>query len=197
MNARALDDAREGLHRRRRRMIESGVLTVLMAGLAVAAWPLFRDFGVALGAGAVMQLALASGAFFARRFQIQRLALDPAAYVLPEVTAFGSRLVQPRTRAQLAASIRSLVSESLETRGRSLSASAGLYLRDRVWRYSRELDGIARDLLSPAVKVQPVSVARCRWLLTQAAESPLYNSRIPQEDLGSALRQIRSGMQPR
>jgi hypothetical protein len=195
MNARVLEDAREGLHRRRTRMIESSVLAVVTAGLAVATWSFSRSLGIALVAGAVVQIALASRAFVARRFQIQRLALDPAAYVLPEVTAFGSHLIQPRTRAQLAASIRSMVSESLETRRRSLSASAGLYLRDRVWRYSRELEGIARDLLSPAVKVQPVSVARCRWLLTQAAESPLYNSRIPQEDLGVALRRIRSGMQ--
>ncbi len=178
-------------------MIESGALAVVAGGLSVAAWTISRNLGLALLVGALTQLAIASGAFVARRFQIERLALDPAAYAIPEVTAFGSRLVAPRTRAQLAASIRSMLVESVETRRRSLSASAGLFLRDRVSRYSRELDGIARDLVSPAVSVQPVSVARCRWLLTHAAESPLYNSRIPQEDLGSALRRIRSGMHPR
>lgn len=196
MTARDLDGARDELQRRRRRAIESGALAIVAGCLAAALWPLTQPLWIALVVGAVVEVGVAALSLGTRRFEIQRLALDPDAYVLPEVTAFGSHLVRPRMRAQLAASISAMTSESSRARTR-LSASAGLFLRDRVRQYTRELDGIARDLASPRVSVQPVSVARCHWLLTRAAESPLYNSRIPAEDLGFALRRIRSGMQPR
>ena len=61
-------------------------------------------------------------------------------------------------------------------------------------RHARELEALARDFRSPAVRVHPASIARCRRLLTEAAESPLYNSRLTEEDLDTILRRIRAGI---
>jgi hypothetical protein len=52
------------------------------------------------------------------------------------------------------------------------------------------------DLCSPSVRIDPVSAARCRWLLANAAENPLYDRRLPAEELGSILQRIRTGMRP-
>jgi hypothetical protein len=71
-----------------------------------------------------------------------------------------------------------------------------LYLADRVYRHARELDAIAHGLLSPSVRIDPIAVARCNWLLTQAAGNPLFDRRLPEEDLAVILRRIRAGMTP-
>jgi hypothetical protein len=70
-----------------------------------------------------------------------------------------------------------------------------LYIGDRVARYARELEALARDLLAPGVRVHPASIARCRRLLTEGAESPLYNDRLPAEDVALVLRRIRAGIE--
>jgi hypothetical protein len=41
-----------------------------------------------------------------------------------------------------------------------------------------------------------VSVARCRRLLTEAAESPLYNPNLRGEDIPQIVRRIKAGIQP-
>ncbi len=195
MDARTIDELGVGLRSRRRRAIESLGLAGATVALAAAVWSVSTPLAIALAAGAVVEIVLFLAAFVGRRTLIEQLALDPSAYALPEVEAFGSRLVEPKARARLAASIRSMLDDNAKSEGRRVVAAV-YYLRGRVARYSRELEAIAAALLSPAVRVQPVSAARCRWLLTQAAESPLYNPRIPAEDLGVALRRISDGLQP-
>ena len=142
--------------------------------------------GVAVVIGAAVQVVLAIAAFVSRRDRLEELALDPIAYVIPDVRAFGAWLARPRQRRLLAQGLTSLVKDAMRP--------GNLFLSDRVLRYAREFEAIARDLLSPAVRVQPPAVATCRWLLTHAAESPLYNPRLPAEDLGSMLYRIRAGI---
>ena len=120
------------------------------------------------------------------------LELEPEALAIPEVRAFVERLTTPHARARLAASFRSMVKDALKPASRLRC----LFLVDRVAAYARELDAIAGDLCSPSIEVDPVAVARCRWLLTNAAENPLYDRRLPAEELGSILQRIRAGMQP-
>ena len=196
MDARTIDELGVGLRSRRRRAIESLGLAGATVALAAAVWSVSTPLAIALVTGAAVEIVLFLAAFVGRRTLIEQLALDPSAYALPEVEAFGSRLVEPKARARLAASIRSMLDENAKSQGRRVVAAGVYYLRGRVARYSRELEAIAAALLSPSVRVQPVSAARCRWLLTQAAESPLYNPRIPAEDLGVALRRISDGLQP-
>jgi hypothetical protein len=187
VTARQLDTAAEEIRGRRRRMIEAAALAAVTAALCAAASVLGSPLAVALGTGAAFEAAVALHALVARRTAIARLALDPAAYELEEVRRYGARLTRPRQRAVLAEGIRSMIRDAFNP--------SALYLGDRVVRYARELDGIARDLLAPGVRVHPVSVARCRALLTEAAESPLYNPKLPADDLAILLRRIRAGIE--
>jgi hypothetical protein len=160
--------------------------------LAPAAWLWSPRLGLAIAVGAAVQLVVASATYLSGRFLLERLATEPAAHAIPEVQAFATKLARPAARRRLARTIHSMLTEVTRP-GKAFHA---LYLADRVRRYARELDAISRDLLSPSVRVEPVSMARCAWLLTQAAENPLFDRRLPAEDLGAMLHRIRAGMKP-
>ncbi|MFN8187015.1 MAG: hypothetical protein U0R69_08045 [Gaiellales bacterium] len=188
MTAREIDDAAERIRTLRRRTLEALALTAACLGLAGVALAFAPSLTLALAAGTAFELLVAATSFVSRRATLGRLALDPAAYEIEEVRCYGARLARPHEREILARGIQSMLKDAL--------APGSLYLGDRVVYYARELDALARDLLSPAVRIHPVSVARCRALLTEAAESPLYNPRLPAEDLAAVLRRIRAGMEP-
>jgi hypothetical protein len=145
---------------------------------------------VAIGAGTLALRMFAAVA--RRRLLVEQLSLEPDALAIPEVRSFAARLVSPHGRAELARDIRSMLRDAF----RPASRLRCLFLVDRVIAHARELDSIARDLLSAGVRVDAVSAARCRWLLTQAANNPLYDRHLPDEDLGVILRGIRAGIQP-
>jgi hypothetical protein len=187
VTAREIDDTAERIRDLRRQTLEALVLAAVCLGLAGAAFTFAPALTLALAAGAAFELLVAAVCFLSRRGTLGRLALDPAAYEIEAVRRYGARLARPREREVLARGIQSMLKDAL--------APGTLYLGDRVVYYARELDALARDLLSPAVRVHPVSVARCRALLTEAAESPLYNPRLPAEDLAAVLRGIRAGME--
>jgi hypothetical protein len=186
--ARSIDEAAESISQKRRQAFESVGLAVLCGLLALAAFGTSARLSCALMAGAAFELVLSVVSLVSRRSLIARLSLEPDAYCIPEVAAYGRALTKPRKRAQLADGFRTMVRDALRP--------GTLYLPDRVLRHARELEALARDLRSPAVRVHPASVARCRRLLTEAAESPLYNPRLSEEDLEAILRRIRSGIHP-
>jgi hypothetical protein len=186
MHARAVDQAAALIRRKRRRALEAGVLAGVCAITGAAAVLVSLPLAAALGIGALVEGAIALGALNARRELIARLALDPAAYRVPEVERFGSRAARLPERARLASWLGEVLAES--------QLPHSLYLPDRVALVAHELDSIARRLLSPACTVTPASAVACRRLLTHAVESPLYNPRVPLDDLHLALRRIRAGM---
>jgi hypothetical protein len=186
MIARAIDEATATIRDRRRRALESGGLGALCGLLAWLALESSSRLALALTVGTAFELILAVALILARRGLISRLALEPDAYCIPEVEAYGKILTKPRQRALVADGLRSMV--------RDAGRRGVLYLPDRVMRHARELEALARDFRSPAVRVHPASIARCRRLLTEAAESPLYNPRLTEEDLDTILRRIRSGI---
>jgi hypothetical protein len=188
MNARALEAEAECLSRKRRRSIECAALAIACGVLVPFAWELSARLGVAVIVGAAVQAMLSVVAYVTRRDRLEELALDPSAYVIPDVRAFGAWLARPRQRRLLARALASLIKDAMRP--------GNFFLGDRVLRYGRELETIARDLLSPAVRVQPAAAATCRWLLTHGAESPLYDPKLPAEDLGSMLYRILAGMSP-
>jgi hypothetical protein len=184
--ARSIDEAAQAIGSKRRQALESVSLAVLCGLLAFAVLGSSERLALALTVGAGFELLLVATSVLSRRSLIARLSLEPDAYCIPEVAAYGTALAKPKKRAQLADGFRSMVRDALRP--------GALYLPDRVLRHARELEALARDLRSPAVRVHPASVARCRRLLTEAAESPLYNPRLSEEDLEVILRRIRSGM---
>lgn len=188
MTAREIDDAAEQLRELRRQTAEGLVLAAVCLGLAGCVVAFVPTLALAFATGAAFELIVAATCFAMRRGKISRLALEPAAYEIEAVRRYGARLTALRERTALAEGIQSMLKDAL--------SPGTLYLSDRVVSYARELDALARDLLSPAVRIHPVSVARCRALLTEAAESPLYNPRLPAEDLAVVLRRIRAGIEP-
>jgi hypothetical protein len=183
---RALEQAAHDLARRRHRAVHAGVLGFAAAWASLAAVWFSIPLAAALGAGALLEALLAAAALDARRQLIARLALQPAAYVLPEVAAYGARAAQPPQRARLAAWLAELVAEA--------GTPFSLCLGDRVALVAHELEALARELVSPARSVEPVSAVACRRLLTHLAESPLYNPGVPVGELHAALHRIRAGI---
>ncbi len=188
-NPQTLADAASELRQKRRRIVETGLLAFGAGVLATSAAFLSTPLAVALGAGAGVELVLATAAFFERRDLIERLALDPAAYILPEVEQYGRRLSAPQARARLAAWIEEVLDES--------TSPWGYYQPERVAAHAQELASLARDLASPTATVEPPSAVACLRLLTWAVESPLYNPRVPSEELGLRLSRIRAGIRDR
>jgi hypothetical protein len=186
MNARELEAAAEILERRRRRAVQAFVAVVAVAAAAVAVGPFFTRIALALGVAAAFEAILAYAFWVERRELIERLALDSAAYMIPAVASFGSRITALRERERLAAWIRSVAREP--------ERLGSFYLADRARAFAREFETVAQELARPAATVQaPVAVA-CRRLLTRPVQSPLYNPNLPEEDLAALLRRIRSGI---
>jgi hypothetical protein len=192
MSAREIEEVAGDLRAKRRRALEALPLSLACGALAAVAWQFSPRLGLALAVGGAVQLVLALAACLRWRLRLEELATEPSAHAIPEVRSFAARLARPEARRRLANTIQSMVVEVARPHRRYDT----LYLPDRVLRYARELDALARDLVSPKVRVEPVSMARCKWLLTQAAENPLYDPRLPAEDLGAILRRIRAGIQP-
>jgi hypothetical protein len=185
--ARALDDAAARIRHTRRRSSESLVLAAFAAAWAGLAAVTNTRLAVALGVGVAFELAAAVWFALTRRGLIAGLAVEPDAYVLPEVRAYGAQIAGPRPRRDLAVGIRKMVREAVRP--------DSLYLGERVQRYARDLEALAHDLTAPGVRVHPASVAACRRFLSEAAESPLYNPRLPEDDIPRILRRIRAGIQ--
>lgn len=182
-----LGDAGELLRAARRRRLEAGALG-LAAGLAAVPVSLLVSLplGLALALGAVFEALVAAAASLRRRDLLERLAADPAAYALPEIQRFGRGLADRRRLSRLGDWIAEILDES--------RAPFSLYLGERVEAHADELRMLSLALRSPHAHVRPVTAAACLRLLTRAAESPLYNPRIPAEELGLRLREILRGI---
>jgi hypothetical protein len=188
VNDRDLEAAARELGTRRGRAREATIGAVACAVLAAGAPIVSTSAAVALAAGAATAALLAAAQRGARRDAIARLALDSAAYALPEVRRYGARLVVPAERARLAAWMREIVRDS--------HVPGNWYLGDRVLRHAGQLESLAADLLAAQVRVRPASVVACHRLLTHAAESPLYNPDVPADELPAAIERIRRGIRP-
>lgn len=186
MNARDVEMAAADVQRSRHRATRCLVTGATVAAIAVAVVPVSSGFSVALGVGAALQLTGAVLLWLSRRERIERLALDPSAYTIPEVARVGARASALRERRRLAAFIDAVVNE----RGHPLE----LHLVVRAGSYAQQLDSLARELASPAARVEPAVAVACRRLLTRPVESPLYNPNLPEEDLRALLLRIRAGI---
>jgi hypothetical protein len=186
MTAAAVDRAARALARHERRLQTGRCLTVVCAVLAAFAVVVSPPLAIALALGAGFEAVVYVVTVARRRALIARLAVEPDAYGIAAVREFGARLAGPGQRERLG---RWLV-EVLDEAGRPES----LYLADRVSEYAIQIQAVAFDLMAPDARVQPVSVATCRRLLTVATESPLYNPQLPAVDLGSALFRIHAGI---
>jgi len=141
---------------------------------------------ISLGIGVGVLLVLAYNDICRRRELLANLALEPGAYVVPEVQRYGQELVAPRARQRLATALERVVSHS--------GTRASYCIPDRVHTFREEIEALAASLRAPRCQIEPASVALCWRLLTRAAESPLYNRALPADDLGFHVRRIQAGI---
>jgi hypothetical protein len=186
MYERAVEQAADDIRRRRRRAQQAAWLAT--AALSAAGLIAFFSLPIAAAfiAGALLEGLIAADSVYRRRELISCLALQPAAYALPEVAAFGEKAMRPRQRARLAAWLSEVVADA--------HAPHSLCLGDRVMLVADELEALACALISPSGSIEAPSVVACRRLLTDMVDSPLYNSALPVGDLHDAVHRIRAGM---
>jgi hypothetical protein len=188
MTARQVDRAAErldGLRQKRRSRL--AVSAVAAAAAGVALWASHSSsLAISLGAGIVVMALLAFNDTCRRRELLARLALNPHAYVVPDVKSYGEDLVAPRGRERLAASLDRMLKHA--------GTPASYCIAERVNKYRGQIEALADSLRAPKTRVEPTSVALCWQLLTRAAESPLYNGNIPADDLGFQVQRIQAGI---
>ena len=120
-----------------------------------------------------------------RRWDLcERLAAEPAAYVIPEVSARAGAVATPAGRAELARTIRMMLSPDPPLR------------RARVQLVADDLAHLADELEDNRLTLDPLSAVRCKRLVTDTVESPLLNSHLPADGLRVAIIVIRHGFEP-
>ena len=185
MNARDVEMAAMKLETFRHHAVRCLIAGAAVLAIGIGAAPFSLSFAIAMAAGALLELSAALALWLRRRERIGRLALEPAAYVIPAVARFGHGLCGLSERRQLAASIRSLVGER---------QPLDVHLVVRASRFAGQLEALAHELAAPAAQIEPATVVACRRLVTRPVESPLYNPNLTDEDLRALLLRLRAGI---
>jgi hypothetical protein len=159
----------------------------LVGGVAVAALTLDGVLFAAAGVvGAVAAAVLAGGARVARQALVEELAMRDDLADIPEIARARSRLIAPRHRREVAASLRRIAGEARTSR----HDVAPLVVE-------RLADPVRRDLLALADEIEhapvldPRTMAEISGLVHDGARSPLLNRSVPASELEVALRRIR------
>jgi hypothetical protein len=184
MYARAVDEAAIRLHELRREEWDDLGVGAIGLALAVVAAQVQPTLAIPLLLGSISMAVLGVRARWRRWDLVDRLAGDRDAYAISEVAAYASREAAIERRRGYAALIR----RSLGERDTALRA--------RLAPLEQELESLASDLDDEELALEPGSAVDCRHLLTEVADSPLFNPALPQEDLRSRIRRIRAGFGP-
>jgi hypothetical protein len=186
MTARQVDRAAErleGIRQRRRGRLAAAAFAAAAAAVALTQ---STTLAISLGVGVAVMALLAFNDTCRRRELLARLALNPNAYVMPDVQRYGDSLVAQRGRERLAAALERVLSHA--------GTPASYCIGERVNKFRAEIEALAASLRAPKTRIEPTSVALCWRLLTRAAESPLYNGNIPADDLGFQVQRILAGI---
>lgn len=167
------------------RMLVAAGATLGAAAASAAGRPAFAS---ALLLGAIALAVLAAGTRLQRGDLIEALAADPSAHEIPEVRSYALAFASPARRAEMARSIRLLLTPT--------AGAAAVPLAARVGEHRRELEAIADELANPRAAIDPACAVACYRLLTDGRSSPLWSRELGSRELRSALRRIHSGIHP-
>ena len=173
------------LHRTRQFAFDSLLLALASVVLTALAWFQARSAFVPLLLLTGGECVVAVCAYYWSLDHLQRVALDPVMKDIPEVREYCTRLAHQSERKRLARCIDSMIKEA--------SVPGSFVLPDRIAMVEEQLRMLARQLASRDITVQPRSLITCLRLLSRGVESPLFNAKVPIEDLHAALHRIRSG----
>jgi hypothetical protein len=159
----------------------------ILGGVAVLALTLDH---VLLGAagivGAVAAAVLAGGARVARLALVEELAMRDDLAAIPEIARARERLVAPRHRRDVAASLRRIAREARTSR----HDVAPLVVERLDAPVRRDLLALAEEL-ERAPRLDPRTMAEIAGLVHDGARSPLLNRAVPESELELVLRRIR------
>jgi hypothetical protein len=159
----------------------------LAGGAAVLALTLDHVLlGTAGIVGAVAAAVLAGGARVARLALVEELAMRDDLAAIPEIARARERLVAPRHRREVAASLRRIAGEARTSR----HDVAPLVVERLVAPVRRDLLALAEEL-ERAPELDPRTMAEIAGLVHDGARSPLLNRAVPESELQVALRRIR------
>jgi hypothetical protein len=182
MVARAVEAADRRLHHLRQAGRQDGALAAAAFGLAVVASTFHSSFTLPLFAGGWIFAWRTVRHAWRRWDLLDRLLVEPDAYVIPDVRRRAERQAGMANRRSLSRSIRFQL--ELGTNPRVVSAAG-------------ELAGLADELDDAQLELAPACACACRRLLNDDLASPLINSGLPADDVRSQLRQIRGGFHRR
>jgi hypothetical protein len=154
-----------------------------LTALAGGAW------GIPLLIGGACALFLAAISRTDRDRLLIRLVAQDDAWQLPEVRRCAARLLAPRERARLARGL--LLAADAGTPGHH---PYGVIRPERAHGAVEELRWLGEAVADTAVPVRASAAALGRRLLTEAALSPLYNPRLPEDDVHRLLAIMRRGI---
>jgi hypothetical protein len=178
MSARDVEQLGRKLHDLNERTIGELALAAVAFVLALLATELRPDLVVPLLAGAVGLAVLGIVAFVRCHLLVEDAAVDPDAYLLPEVRRFGERAASLGHRRELAAWIRRAVAASPELAS------------PRVDENRAALEELRNDLERPELPFEPACAVALERLLH---EGGLYDADLPADELRSRLTQILAG----
>lgn len=182
MYARAVDDADSRLRELRHDEWERLGLGGLALGLAVVAAEVRPSLALPLFLGGLVVGVLGVTALWRRWDLVDRLAGERDAYVIPEVLAHALREATMERRHDFAVRIRGTLRGPV-TPGLATAAE--------------ELEVLASELDDGELALDPACAVACMRLLSDPAESPLFNPMLPPDELRSRVRQIRAGFSSR
>jgi len=177
-------EARRELHELRVEEWGDLGLAAITIALSLVATQAAPKLALPLFIGGVFAMIIGCRALVRRWDLFDSLLLDSDNYAIPEVRARAEETASPENRARLARSIRAL----LDAPARYRSARVALV--------ADELDALADELDDAALRLDPLCAVRCRHLVTNAVESPLLSSAVPEDGLRIAITVIRSGFEP-
>lgn len=160
-------------------------LAAVAIALSLIATQVATEWALPLFFGGLAVAILGGRAFFRRWDLCERLAVEPAAYVIPEVSARAEAVASASSRAALARSIKMMLAPDPPFR------------RARVQLVADELAELAKELVDFKLTLDPLCAVRCKRLVTDTVDSPLLNSYLPADGLRVAIVLIRRGFTAR
>jgi len=160
-------------------------LAALAIGLSLVATQVAPEWALPFFLGGLVVAILGGRAFFQRWDLCEQLWVEPAAYAIPEVSARAEAVARPSSREALALAIKMMLAPDPPFR------------RTRVQLVADELAGLAKELVDPRLRLDPLCAVRCKRLVTDTVDSPLLNSSLPADGLRVAIVVIRQGFEPR
>jgi hypothetical protein len=183
MYARTVDEAAARLGELRREEWARFGLALAAMALALAAAQTHHTLTMPLFLGGLVVGALGVRTFWRRWDLVDRLSAEPDAHAIVEILDYASREATLERRRGYADLIRRRLRD-------------GSAYDTRLERAADELDELACELEDSRLTLDPACAVACRRLVSDPAESALFDQGVSAEELLASIRRIRFGFRP-